>query len=73
VFTPPDTPADRVAALRSALEATLRDEAFVAEANALQLDLKPMGWERVTAIVMDTINAPADVVEKAKAAIEPAK
>ena len=73
VFTTPDTPGDRVAALRKALEETMRDEAFQAEAAALNLDLKPMSAERITRIVNDTINAPADVVAKAKVAIEPPK
>ena len=49
----------------------MRDEAFVSEATALNLDLKPMSAERVTAIVNDTINAPAEIVAKAKIAIEP--
>jgi hypothetical protein len=70
-FTTQDVPADRVAALRKAFDATMRDEAFLAEAKQLGLDMNPLSGEKVTQIVMDTINAPADAVAKAKAAIEP--
>ena len=58
-FTTPDTPAERVAALREAYDAVMKDEDFLAEARALNLDVKPMGGERVTQIVDETINVPA--------------
>jgi tripartite-type tricarboxylate transporter receptor subunit TctC len=71
-FTTQEVPADRVAALRKAFDATMADEGFLAEAKQLGLDMNPMTGERVAAIVDDTINAPAESVAKAKAAIEPA-
>jgi tripartite-type tricarboxylate transporter receptor subunit TctC len=71
-FTTQDVPADRVAALRKAFDATMRDEAFLAEAKQLGLDMNPMTGDRVAAIVDDTINAPAEAVAKAKIAIETA-
>jgi tripartite-type tricarboxylate transporter receptor subunit TctC len=70
-FTTQDVPAERVAALRQAFEATMKDEAFLAEAKQLSLEMSPMTGERVTQIVNDTINAPAESIAKAKAAIEP--
>jgi len=70
-FTTPDAPADRVAALRKAFDATMQDEGFLAEAKQYNLDLNPMTGDQITTIVNDTINAPADAVAKAKAAIEP--
>jgi tripartite-type tricarboxylate transporter receptor subunit TctC len=71
-FTTQDTPPDRVAALRKAFDDTMKDAAFLAEAKQLGLDMHPMDADTVTAIVMATINAPAEIVAKAKAAIEPA-
>jgi len=71
-FTTQDVPAERVATLRQAFEATMKDEAFLAEAKQLSLEMSPMTGERVTQIVNQTINAPAESIAKAKAAIEPA-
>src|SRR5262249_19285816 len=70
-FTTQDVPADRVAALRAAFAATMKDEAFLAEAEQLGLEMEPMTAEAVTEIVMATVSAPPDIVAKAKAAIEP--
>jgi tripartite-type tricarboxylate transporter receptor subunit TctC len=69
-FTTPDTPAERVTALREAFAATMKDADFLAEARALNLDIKPMGGERVAQIVGETINVPAELIAKAKAVLE---
>jgi tripartite-type tricarboxylate transporter receptor subunit TctC len=69
-FTTPDTPPERVAALRQAYEATMRDADFLAEARQLNLDIKPMGGERVTEIVAETVNVPAELIGKAKAVLD---
>jgi tripartite-type tricarboxylate transporter receptor subunit TctC len=71
-FTTPEVPADRAAALRAAFDATMNDKGFLAEAKQLSLDLNPMGGDKVAGIVDATIDAPPDVVAKAKAAIAPA-
>ena len=70
-FTTQDVPPERVAALRSAFDATMKDEGFLTEARQLGLDMQPMQADAVTQIVFATINAPADIVAKAKLAIEP--
>lgn len=69
-FTTPDTPADRVAALRDAYAATMNDPEFLAEADQLKLDIKSMPAEAVTHIVADTVNTPADLIAKAKAVLD---
>jgi tripartite-type tricarboxylate transporter receptor subunit TctC len=69
-LAPPGVPADRVAALRAAFDATLRDKAFLADVEKLQIAIDPMGAAEVGQIVADTINAPPEVVGKAKAAME---
>jgi hypothetical protein len=69
-FTTPDTPAERVAALRQAYDATMKDADFLAEARALNLDIKPMSGERVTQIVEETVNVPAELIAKAKVVLD---
>jgi hypothetical protein len=64
-------PADRLAILRSAFSATLKDKQFLAEAEKLQFEIEPMSAEEVTQIIRDLINAPPDVLAKAKAAMGP--
>jgi tripartite-type tricarboxylate transporter receptor subunit TctC len=69
-FTTPETPPERVAALRDAYAATMKDPDFLTEARALNLDIKPMDWERVTQIVDETINVPAELITQAKAVLD---
>jgi hypothetical protein len=66
----PGTPPERLALLRHAFAATLTDKAFLAEVAKLQIAIDPMSADEVSAIVAETINAPPDVVAKAKAAME---
>lgn len=68
-FTPPEVPADRVAVLRKAFAATMQDPDYIAEGNRIRLDMNPLGAERVTELVNATINAPPNVVAKARAAL----
>lgn len=70
-FAPPEVPADRVAALRKAFDATMKDSAFLKEAKQLNLDLSPISGEAVATIVKDTIDAPKDILAKAQAAMGP--
>jgi hypothetical protein len=63
-------PADRLAILRKAFAATMKDQAFQAEAEKLRIDNEATSAADVTQLVRETVNAPASVVAKAKAAIE---
>ena len=69
-FTTPDVPADRVAALRNAFDATMKDEAFLNEAKQLNLEMNPFGSERAASIVNQTINSSPELIAKAKAALQ---
>jgi tripartite-type tricarboxylate transporter receptor subunit TctC len=69
-LVPPGTAPERLGLLRKAFAATLNDKAFLAEVEKLQIAIDPMSGEEAGAIVAETINAPADVVTKAKAAME---
>lgn len=41
-LAPPNVPADRLAALRTAFDATMKDKAFIGEAEKLALDVSPL-------------------------------
>ncbi len=69
-LAPPDVPADRLAALRAAFSATMRDPQFVADMNKRNLDLFPQDWQEVTENVLGIVNAPKALIEKAMAVTE---
>jgi hypothetical protein len=64
-------PADRAEALRRAFDATLKDPAFLAEADKLQLEVNPVSGEDVTRLVSELYATPKDVVDEARVAIKP--
>jgi tripartite-type tricarboxylate transporter receptor subunit TctC len=67
----PQTPADRLAALRKAFSATMNDPAFLAEAEKQQMDIDPSGPEEVQKVVELMINAPPAVIARARALLAP--
>jgi len=69
-LAPPGIAPERLALLSAAFAATLKDKAFLAEVEQLQIAVDPMSADEVAAIVRETINAAPDVVAKAKAAME---
>jgi tripartite-type tricarboxylate transporter receptor subunit TctC len=69
--TSPGVPADRVAILRKAFDDMLKDPAFVEDATKAGIDISPVDGVRIQKIVADFMNTPADIVTKAKAAMEP--
>jgi tripartite-type tricarboxylate transporter receptor subunit TctC len=68
---PPGVPADRAQALRRAFDATLKDPAFLAEAEKLKLDVNPVTGEEVDRLIAELYASPKDVVEEARKAIKP--
>jgi tripartite-type tricarboxylate transporter receptor subunit TctC len=68
---PPGTPQDRVAALRKAMLAALKDPALTAEAERLQIDFDPIGGEEVAQMFADFYNTPPALVEQARRATQP--
>jgi tripartite-type tricarboxylate transporter receptor subunit TctC len=59
-------PAERVAVLRRAFDATVADPAFVQDAEKLRLTVTPMNGENVARDVAALYATPADLVAKAK-------
>ncbi len=52
-FTPPGTPKDRMAILRTAFADTLKDPEFLADAKKSRLDIDPVSGEEMTRVVHD--------------------
>ena len=69
-FLPPDVPEERVAALRRAFDATMKDTAFIAEAAKLQFDVDPLTGEQVQALVAQLAATPREIVARVRAALE---
>jgi len=65
--TPPEVPADRVAALRTAFQAMLKDPAFQAEVKERKVMYNPMSGEDLQANVAKFMKTPADKIAAAKA------
>lgn len=59
---PPGVPDDRVAALRAAFDATMKDTGFLADAKKSGMDIKPMSGVEIQKIVQQIVSSsPADV------------
>ncbi|HEX2726079.1 MAG TPA: tripartite tricarboxylate transporter substrate-binding protein, partial [Beijerinckiaceae bacterium] len=70
-FVPPGVPAERVEALRRAFDATMKDPAFLAEADKLKLDIDPLTGEQVAELVAQVSKTPADIAARVRTALEP--
>jgi len=68
---PPGVPADRLAALRHAFEATLRDAQFRVEAERAQLEIEPLTAGAIEQFLATAYGAPKPIVQKAAALVEP--
>jgi tripartite-type tricarboxylate transporter receptor subunit TctC len=69
-FVPPGVPPDRVAALRAAFDATVKDPAFLAEAAKEKLDIDPLTGEEVQKLVEEVAQTPPDIVVRVRQALE---
>ncbi len=68
---PPGVPAERIAALRAAFEATLKDPDFLAEARQMQLDIEPLSGAKIDELLASAYDAPKAIVDKAAALLNP--
>ena len=69
-FLPPNVPAARVEALRRAFDATMKDPAYLAEADKLKIEVDPLTGEQVAALVGQVARTPADTVARVRTAME---
>jgi tripartite-type tricarboxylate transporter receptor subunit TctC len=71
IATTPGVPAERVAALRKAFDETLRDPAFIADAEKQRLEIRAMAGGQLADLVRQVIETPAELRERVKLAIQP--
>jgi tripartite-type tricarboxylate transporter receptor subunit TctC len=66
LVTTADVPAERVEALRRAFDATMKDPAFLAEADKAKMDISGMTGEESQTIADSIVNTPPEVIARAK-------
>ena len=64
VFAPPEVPAERLAALRAAFDATMRDPHYLDEAARIGLDINPLDGEAIAALIRQVQTTPQPVVDR---------
>ena len=64
ILLPPDVPADRVKALQKAFDETMKDTAFIADAQKIGIDVNPLSGEEIRGIMAEIDAAPDDVMER---------
>jgi tripartite-type tricarboxylate transporter receptor subunit TctC len=69
VLAPPGVPQDRIAALRGAFDATMRDQAFLAEAGTMGLEVAAWNAATVLARVHKKMQMPNDIAARIADAI----
>jgi tripartite-type tricarboxylate transporter receptor subunit TctC len=69
ILTPPGTPPERVAALRKAFSAAMRDPGFIAEAAKQNIEIKEISGEHVTEVLRRAYTMPPEVIKAATEAM----
>lgn len=72
-LTPPDVPADRLAALRGAFEATMKDADFLADAKRLTVEVEPVTWQELHQLIDKLYQTPEPVVKRMQEIMSRAK
>jgi tripartite-type tricarboxylate transporter receptor subunit TctC len=65
ILAPPNVPADRIAALRRAFEAAMRDPALLAEAKQMKLTVEARSGDAIAAAIRTVAELPPELVAKA--------
>ena len=64
---PPEAPPDRLAALRHAFDATMKDADFLAEAHKLKMEVNAQTGEELDAVLMRVMRTPLELTSKTEA------
>jgi len=70
LMAPPSVPADRIEALRRAFDATMKDPAFLKEAEAMGFEAAPQTGEQIEELVRASLATPKDIVKLAERATQ---
>jgi tripartite-type tricarboxylate transporter receptor subunit TctC len=71
LVAPPGVPADRIAALRAAFDATMQDPEFLAEAQRFQMEIDPLTGDQIGRLLAKAYAAPREIVRRAAGLVEP--
>ncbi len=72
-LAPPGLPAERVATLRRAFDATMQDPEMRADTERAKADLAPLTGEKLQQLIIDTAKAPPALVERMKTILQGSK
>jgi len=67
----PDTPKERLAALRTAFDQTMKDTEFLAEAERNQMEIEPLTGTQIEDFLTKAYASAPEVIAKAAALVEP--
>jgi tripartite-type tricarboxylate transporter receptor subunit TctC len=70
LITPPNIPADRLAALRAAFDKLVVDADFLREAERVKAEVDPTPGAELQKFVNAIIKAPTDIIDRANKAME---
>jgi tripartite-type tricarboxylate transporter receptor subunit TctC len=71
IVAPPGVPAERVAALRRAFEATMADPALIEEAHKQKLEVNVVTGEHLATLVSDLMTTPPAIIARMKDLLKP--
>ena len=70
IFTTPEVPAERVAALRAAFDAMMRDQAFLEDAKRGLFETDPVPGEAMQKLIAEIVAVPKEQGERLRQLIE---
>lgn len=73
VIAPPGVPADRVAALRAAFGAMVRDKGFIKLMHKTKREVKPRTWQEERDLILATVDAKPEVLARVRALVKTKK
>jgi len=69
-LAPPGVPAERVALLRKAFDATMKDKEYISETDKMALDIRPISGEDLAKVIDEIVSISPELLEKVKEAIK---
>jgi tripartite-type tricarboxylate transporter receptor subunit TctC len=70
-IAPPQTPPEVLAILRTAFDVTMKDPAFLADAEKMKISITPLSGGKVQDLIGRLFSTPREFVERAKVVIKP--
>ena len=70
IMLPPDVPSARIAGLRAAFDATMKDARFIADAKKVGVDVDPLGGDAIERLSAEIDAMPQPVIDRLRKLIE---